>query len=141
MKKTFEIIKTVLLVTVCGPVVLASSYVWYYLIFLAFEAMSKDGAFHYVSSLRIIYGILWLAAGVLIYGSKLPDWIKACVLTGSVGTFLIAAGVTLYEMPVLAGVLIAIVIAVSAFLLFKTKKKWYHYYALALSLLAGILYL
>ena len=56
-------------------------------------------------------------------------------------TFLTAISVQLYEKAWISIVFPASIILLAAFLLFKFKMKWYHYYALGLVIIALIIYL
>src|SRR5690554_2660240 len=101
----------------------------------------QSGSYRFVPWVRLGYGIAWLAAIWVAYRSKLPEWIKASVLAGSLTTFLAAIGVVLYETPVITGLVIILVAAAALFLLRKMSKKWYHYYAVVLSIGAALFYL
>ena len=63
------------------------------------------------------------------------------MLTTSLTTFMVGIGVQLYESPIVVGLVLLLVASISVFLLHKMKQKWYHYYAVALSILAALFYL
>lgn len=142
MKKKYDILKHALLVTIGSLLILVFAFILYYLVFMILETVAnRDGSYNYVSTLRIGYGIVWIAAGIIIYRTKIYDWLKACILTGSLGAFMIGTGVVLFEKPILVGIIMFLVSSTSIFVLFKVKKKWYHYYAVALALCAALYYL
>ncbi|MGE5422979.1 MAG: hypothetical protein ACM3QW_06925, partial [Ignavibacteriales bacterium] len=85
--------------------------------------------------------IVCIVLCIIIYRTRISDLLKAGILTGSLTAFMTAAGVQIYETPVIGGLIIFLASAVCIFLLYKTKMKWYHYYAAAISILAAIIYL
>lgn len=142
MSKKSEIIKEGILVTIASFLALAAAFTLYFLIFMIFEtATDQDSSYGFVAPLRVGYGIIWLALGLIVYRTTLSDWLKAGVLTASLTTFMVGIGVQLYESPIVVGLVLLLVAATSAFLLHKTKQKWYHYYAIAISVIATLFYL
>lgn len=142
MNKKSGIIKEGLLVTIASLLILAVAFMLYFLIFMVFESIAnQDGSYGFVSSLRVGYGILWLGLCLIVYRTTLSDWLKASVLTASLTTFMVGIGVQLYKSPIVVGLVLLLVASISVFLLHKMKQKWYHYYAVALSILAALFYL
>ena len=142
MNKKSGIIKEGLLVTIASLLTLAVAFMLYFLIFMVFESFAnQDGSYGFVSSLRVGYGILWLGLCLIVYRTTLYDWLKASVLTASLTTFMVGIGVQLYKSPIVVGLVLLLVASISVFLLHKMKQKWYHYYAVALSILAALFYL
>lgn len=142
MTKKSAIIKEGKLVTIASLLILAVAFMLYSLIFMVFESIAnQDGSYGFVSSLRVGYGILWLGLCLIVYRTTLSDWLKASVLTASLTTFMVGIGVQLYKSPIVVGLVLLLVASISVFLLHKMKQKWYHYYAVALSILAALFYL
>ena len=142
MNKKSGIIKEGLLVTIASLLTLAVAFMLYFLIFMVFESFAnQDGSYGFVSSLRVGYGILWLGLCLIVYRTTLYDWLKASVLTASLTTFMVGIGVQLYKSPIVVGLVLLLVASISVFLLHKMKQKWYHYYAVALSIIAALFYL
>lgn len=142
MSKKSGIIKEGISVTLASLLTLAVAFMLYFLIFMVFESVAnQDGSYGFVSPLRVGYGIVWLGIGLIVYRTTINDWLKASVLTASLTTFMVGIGVQLYESPIIVGLILLLVAATSIFLLHKTKQKWYHYYAVALSILAALFYL
>lgn len=142
MNKRSEIIKEGMLVTIASFIAVAVAFMLYFLIFTVFETIAnQDGSYGFVSYLRVGYGIVWLGLGLIVYRSAIYDWLKASLLTASLTTFMVGIGVQLYGNPVIAYFAVLLVAAISAFLLHKTKQKWYHYYAVVLSIIAALFYL
>lgn len=142
MSKKSEIIKEGILVTIASFLTLAVAFMLYFLIFMVFESIAnQDGSYGFVSLLRVGYGIIWLGLCLIVYRTTVYDWLKASVLTASLTTFMVGVGVQLYESPIVVGLVLLLVASISVFLLHKMKQKWYHYYAVALSILAALFYL
>ena len=142
MSKKSGIIKEGMIVTIASLLTLAVAFMLYFLIFMVFESFAnQDGSYGFVSSLRVGYGIIWLGLCLIVYRTTIYDWLKASVLTASLTTFMVGIGVQLYESPIVVGLVLLLVASISVFLLHKMKQKWYHYYAVALSILAALFYL
>jgi len=137
MVNASEMIKKDLLVTFGGMLLLVVSFFLYLFIFRVLG--SPDGAYNFVAPLRVGYGVIWLVAVILIYRSNVADWVKAVFLAGGLGTFMITEGVQLYRWPVLQIGAAAVVILGSIYLLYRSKKKWYHYFAVILAT-SGLLF-
>ena len=137
MIKASEMIKKGLLVTAGGMLLLVMSFFLYMFLFRMFGA--PDESFRFAAPLRAGYGIMWLIAVIMIYRTNAADWLKAVFLAGGLGTFMITEGVQLYRWPVLQIVLASTVILGSVILLYRSKMKWYHYFAVLLAA-TGILF-
>lgn len=139
-KKT--VMKEGILVTISSLAALAIVFILYFMLFTLFETVAnQDGSYNYVSWLRVGYGIVCMVLCLIIYRTHISDLLKAGILTGSLTAFMAAAGVQIYKTPVIGGLIIFLASAVCIFLLYKTKKKWYHYYAVVISIFAALFYL
>lgn len=142
MNKKSETFKEGILVTIGSFAALAIAFMFYFLIFMLFETTAnQDGSYSFVSWMRIGYGIIWIVLCLIIYRTRIPEWIKASILAGSLTTFMVGSGVQLFETPIIVGVVMLLVAAAAAFLLRKMNKKWYHYYAIAISIIVALFYL
>ena len=142
MNKKSEKIKDAVLVTVGSFIVMAVAFMLYFLMFTIFETMAnQDGSYSFVSWIRVGYGIIWIVLCLIIYRTRIPEWLKAGILAGSLTTFMAGIGVQLYKAPIIAGLVILLAVGTAIFLLRKMNKKWYHYYAIAISLIAALFYL
>lgn len=142
MNKKSEMIKEGILVTIGSFVALAIAFILYFLIFMLFETMeNQDGSYGFVSPVRVGYGIIWIVLCLIIYRTRIYDWLKASILAGSLTTFMVGIGVQLNETPIIVGLIMFLVSAIGVFLLSKMKKKWYHYYAIVISIVATLFYL
>lgn len=77
----------------------------------------------------------------MIYRTRIPEWIKASILAGSLTTFMAGIGVQLYVTPTIAGLVALLAVGVAVYMLQKMNKKWCHYYAIVISIIAAKLYL
>lgn len=142
MNKKSETIKDGILVTIGSLLALAVAFMLYFLIFMIFETVAnKDASYNFVSSLRIGYGIVWIILCLIIYRTRVSEWLKASILVGSLTTLMAGIGVQLYKTPIVIGLVMFLVSAIGVFLLHKMKKKWYHYYALVISVITTLFYL
>ena len=142
MSKKSGIIKEGMIVTIASLLTLAVAFMLYFMIFMIFESIvNQDGSYGFVSSLRVGYGTIWLGLCLIVYRTTIYDWLKSGVLTASLTTFMVGIGVQLYESPIAVGLVLLLVASISVFLLHKMKQKCYHYYAVALSILAALFYL
>lgn len=141
MNKKTESIKNGIFVTIGSILSWIISFGVYFLIFMLFEwTRNLSGSYSFVPYVRLGYGISWLILAWLTYRSRLPEWLKATILAGSLTTFLAAVGVLLYEIPLITALVIILVVAAALWLLRIMNKKWYHYYAVKLSIGAALFY-
>jgi len=142
MNKKSEIIKDGVLVTISSFIIMAVAFMLYFLIFMFFENMAnQDGSYAFVSPVRVGYGIIWIVFCLMMYRTRIPEWIKASILAGSLTTFMAGIGVQLYESPIIAGLSALLAVGAAIYMLHKMNKKWYHYYAIAISIIASLFYL
>lgn len=142
MNKKSEVIKEGILVTIASFLILAVAFMLYFLFFMIFETVAnQDGSYGFVSPLRVGYGIIWLGLCLIVYRTTISDWLKASVLAGSLTTFMVGIGVQLYESPIIVGLILLLVASIGVFLIHKMKQKWYHYYAIVISIIAALFYL
>lgn len=142
MNKKYGVIKDGVLVTVSSFIAMAVAFMLYFLIFMLFETMAnQDGSYSFVSRVRVGYGIIWIIFCLMIYRTRIPEWLKAGILTGSLTTFMAGIGVQLYETPLIVGLVMLLAAGTAIILLRKMNKKWYHYYAIVISIIAALFYL
>lgn len=142
MNRKSETIKEGIFVTIGSFAAMAIAFMLYFLIFMLFETMgNQDGSYDFVSPVRVGYGIIWIVLCLIIYRTKISDWLKASILAGSLTTFMAGIGVQLYDTPIIVGLVMFLVSVIGVFLLHKMKKKWYHYYTIVISIIATLFYL
>ena len=130
-------IKQGVYVIIGSIVLLGLSFIVYFGLFRIFQAiLNPEGRFGFVMFLRVGYGILLLVIAIFIDRMKLPEWVKASVLSAGLGTFLIALSVALYQSPMIMVALIAVTLGLTVFLLIKSKKSWFSFIPIILILIA-----
>lgn len=132
MENKYKIVKQGILVTLTSIFMLGFAFVIYFLLFRLFE--DSRSTYGYVSFLRVGYGLLWLIICGLIYLTHIYDWLKACFLNVGISVFLISISVQLYDKPLIGLLISGSIFIVCLFILIRFKMKWYHFYALLLSL-------
>lgn len=143
MKKDF--IRSTLLPLVVIPLVgLLALGVCYLLFLLAnslldslFFAANPQAAPVYI--IRRVFALVLLVLYLILLRTKIPDLIKAAVLVGPLGFLTTTAILTFYQKPAWAVTVTAGIAAVSTFLVFKSKKPWFYYYAVAITILVSVL--
>jgi len=140
--KTTSTLKPLILVTLSGFLLIALAFALYVSFFMLQELMGNEGSrYGFVSAYRASYGIIWSIFGLIAYKLKLPDWLKAGFLTASIGTLLVTFSVNHYQSMTQILLFAGFVTAIVLFILIKTKRKWYHFYALSLALFAVLAYM
>ena len=123
-------------------VLLGLSFIVYFGLFRIFEAiLNPEGRFGFVMVLRIGYGIILVLLAFLNYRTKTVEWLKASIMSAGLGTFQIGLMVSLYETPILAYGVVFVTLSMTAYFLFRTQQKWFHYIPIGMSLLAIWLYI
>lgn len=142
MNKKPEMLKEGIIVTLGSFVTLAVAFVLYFLIFMLFETIvNQGGSYGFVSPLRVGYGVIWTGICLMLYHTRIYDWLKASILAGSLATLMVGIGVQFFEKPIIVGIVMLVIVGICVFLLRKTNKKWYHYYAILISIIATLFYL
>lgn len=130
------------MVTMGSLVVLAAAFLGYFLLItFLMNRVDLDSTANFVGLVRMGYSITWLTFGLFIYRTKVHDWLKACILAGALAAFMIGMGVQLYQSPLLGSLIALMTVGISAFLLHRTRQKWYHYIAIVLAVIAAVIYL
>lgn len=145
MSKPTGIVKHAVWVTIGSILIMALSFAIYVGLFLLLENMlaTPNGEFdhRFVSPLRIGYGIVWILGVLLLYRTKMADWLKAVFLAGGLASFWAGVGVQLYRNPLLGrGIAVSVVLVICMLLLRRRKSAWYHYLAAGLAAAASLFY-
>ncbi|HOZ38551.1 MAG TPA: hypothetical protein PLH64_07390 [Anaerolineaceae bacterium] len=115
-----------------------------YLIFLLINNLGESLLFSTnptampVFIIRRVYALVLLVVYLVLFRTKISDLLKATILVGPLGFFLTTAILTYYEKPMLAIVAILVIAAVSTFLLYRMKKPWFYYYAIAITVVVSV---
>ena len=87
---------------------------------------------------RRVYAMLLMILYLVLIRNRMPDLLKATILVGPLGFLTTTAILTYYEKLTLAIVAILVIAAVSAFLVYRIKKPWFYYYAVAITVLVSV---
>ncbi len=144
MSKPKGLVKQAVLVSIGSLVIMGLSFSLYVVLFRIMERLlfnpGGDLNHNFVSPLRMGYGLIWILLVLLLYRTRLPDWLKAVFLAGGLASLGAAFGVQAYQYPVLVIGLILSVLVVTVLLLRHRKSAWYHYFAAILATAASFLY-
>lgn len=129
-------------IPVGGLFVLALCYIGYFASYMLVESIFFPNTPTAVPAgvIRNSYTLVLLVIYFILLRTKISDLYKAILLIGPVSMLIIAAILALYLTPVLAIVSTFVIAVICIFLLYKYKKPWFYYYALAISIAAAIAY-
>ena len=88
--------------------------------------------------IRRVFAVVLLVLYIALLRTKVSELVKATILVGPLGFLTTTAILTFYQKPAWAIAVTVIIAAISAFLVFKSKKPWFYYYAIAITVLVSI---
>ena len=129
-----------LVVTTGGILALGICYLLFLLINNLGESMffSTNIQSAPVFIIRRVFAVVLLVLYVALLRTKVSELVKATILVGPLGFLTTTAILTFYQKPAWAIAVTVIIAAISAFLVFKSKKPWFYYYAIAITVLVSI---
>ena len=135
-----SILLPLLIIPVGGLLTLGTCYLLYLFIynFVEFQFYPTDPASVPVDAMRRVYVLTLLVLYFALLRTKISDLLKATILVGPMGMLATTAILAFYETPVLAIAAIVVIIAICIFLLYRYKKPWIYYYAVAATILAAV---
>ena len=131
-----------LLIPFGGLISLGIIYMLYFGVYMLIETtMYPNNSLDVPAGLiRNTFALVIFLIYLLFLRTKWSEPIKAAIGVGPVALVLIAVGLALYLKPVLSVVAVLIIAASYTTFLYRNKKPWFYYYAVALSVLAAIFY-
>ena len=87
---------------------------------------------------RRVFALLLLILYLVLFRTKISDLVKATLLVGPLGFLTTTAILTYYEKPVWAIAITVVIAVISAFLLYISKKSWFYYYAIAITVVVSV---
>lgn len=125
-----------------GLLVLALSYVGYFAVFMFIETMffANDPQAIPAGIIRNSYAAALLAIYLLLLRTKLSDLILAILLVGPLAMLIISVILRFYETLAVAVALSAAIALICLYLIYRAKKPWFYYYAVAVSVIAALAY-
>ncbi len=137
-----SVLLPLILIPVGGLLVLAVCFFLYYGVYLFIENMFflNDPSAMPAGTLRNFYALALVVLLPVLMRTRLPDLLKAILMIGPVATLIIAGILRFYQIPALAIAITVAIAACSVFLVYRYRKPWFFYYAIALTVFAGIAY-
>ncbi|MHB8963106.1 MAG: hypothetical protein ACYC5K_08130 [Saccharofermentanales bacterium] len=89
---------------------------------------------------RLVFALIMVLSYWFVSRSKMKDLIKAIAATVPTGSLILAAGIGLYQWPAAAWAAKLLVLALIVLYLYKSKKQWIYFYAVALAALLALIY-
>lgn len=115
-----------------------------YLIFLLINNLGESLFFSTTPTampvfiVRRVYAMLLMILYLVLFRTKISDLLKATILVGPLGFLTTTAILTLYQRPAWAIAITVFIAAVSAFLVYRFKKSWFYYYAIAITVVVSV---
>jgi len=89
---------------------------------------------------RILSTLGLIGVTLLIFRSKVHEYIKAIFFVGMMTTVSITSILSLYETIYLYVIVISMITCLVVYLLFKIKKPWYYYLGMIYAIILGLAY-
>lgn len=137
-----SIVIPLMMVSFGGLVMMALTWLVYALYFNSLESLfyADDPLAFPAGLVRQTYAILLVLLYLALLRTRLPDLIKAILITGPLSTVIITVGFVFYEKPVVSVVVMVAVAAVCAILLYRFRRPWLYYYAGVIATLVALAY-
>ena len=87
---------------------------------------------------RRVYAMLLMILYLVLFRTRMSDLLKATILVGPLWFLTTTAILTYYEKPVWAIAITVVIAVISAFLLYISKKSWFYYYAIAITVVVSV---
>jgi hypothetical protein len=135
-----SVLLPLIIIPVGGLLTLGACYLLYYFVYNFVESrfFPTDPTSVPADIIRRAYAVSLLVLYLVLLRTKVSDLFRATILVGPVAMVVTTAILALYEKPALAMVAIVVIVAVCVFLLYRYKKPWVYYYAIAATVLAAI---
>jgi len=88
--------------------------------------------------IRRVFALVLLVFYLFLLRTRASDIVKATVLIGPLGFLTKTAILTFYQKPAWAVAVTVIIAAISALLVYRSKKPWFYYYAVAITVLVSV---
>ena len=130
----------VLIITAGGLLALGICYLLFLLIYNAveFSIFAANPTALPAFLIRRIYALALLVLYLVVSRAKISDLLKSTILVGPLGFLTTTAILTFYQKPVWAIAITVVIAVISAFLLYISKKFWFFYYAIAITIIVSV---
>ncbi len=137
-----SVVLPAILILAGSLVAMAATWLLYVLVYNLLETLffpQNPQAFpaYYV---RQLYAVIWVLLYLLLLRTRLPQLVKAILLSVPLSTVSITAGLMLYEKPILAIAVMLTLAGLCGFWLYKTHKPWFYYFAAGIATLTALSY-
>jgi hypothetical protein len=131
-----------LLIPFGGLASLGICYALYYFIYMFAETTIYQGDTFAVPAgiIRNTFAVVIILIYLLVLRTKWDEPLKAAIGVGPVALVFIAVVLALYLKPLLAVVVVLFLAACYVAVLYRNRKPWFYYFAVALSVIAAIFY-
>ncbi len=143
MKGRFRtVVLPLVLVLLGGLLAMAATLALYALIFNGLETWMypNDPQMFPADQVRRIFAVVMVLLYLPILLTRIPDSLKAILMTGPMAAVIITIGHALYLRPVVSVAAMLAAVGVAMVLLYRHKKPWIYYYAAAISALVALFY-
>lgn len=131
-----------LVIPLGGVVVMALSFLLYALVYNLLESVffPNDPLSFPAGLVRNTFAVVLVLLYLIICRLRLPDLLKAILLIGPVATVIVASILGFWDRPAVFIPLMLAIPAVCAVVLYRARKPWTYFYALAIATLVAIRY-
>lgn len=137
-----SVVLPAILILAASLVTMAAAWLLYVLVYNLLETLffpQNPQAFP-ADSVRKLYAVAWVLLYLLLLRTRLPQLVKAFLLSAPLSTVLITAGLMFYQKPILAIFVMLVMSALCGFWLYKTHKPWFYYVAAGIATLTALAY-
>ncbi len=131
-----------LAIPVGGLVMIALTLALYVGLYLSLEALffANNPQGFPADTLRRWSTLALVGLYLFVLRTRLPELLKAILLTGPLAAVIITTGHALYIKPVVSIIAMFSMVIICGVLLYRYKKPWIYYYAGAIAALIGLIY-
>ncbi len=131
-----------LAIPVGGLVMIALTLALYVGLYLSLEALffANNPQGFPADTLRRWSTLALVGLYLFVLCTRLPELLKAILLTGPLAAVVITTGHALYIKPVVSIIAMFAMVIICGVLLYRYKKPWVYYYAGAIAALIGLIY-
>lgn len=128
------------IITAGGLLALGICYLLYLLLynFIEIQFFPSDPTSVPADTIRRTFTLILLILYLVLLRTKIGELPKATLLVGPMGLFTTTVILGFYEYPMTAIVAILGIIAFSTYLVYRYKKPWFYYFAIAVTVISAI---
>lgn len=137
-----SVVLPAILIPVGGLIMMALTFVVYALLYNLLERsfFPNDPQSFPADIFRRVFAVILVLLYLLLLRTRLPELVKAILLTGPLAAATITLGFMQYQNPIISVMIMVLAGAICAVLLKLTKRPWTYYYAAAVAVVVAIFY-